>query len=148
MRKSNSGFSLIELIMTIAIMAVLVSIIAPNLTRYLARSKKETDKKNIDEIHHQVMNCITQAGIDDIEVIVGEDGIITAEYIVERNAAARSNSVRAGVNGSAGFAELLEGVLDEATTVSKLDKRKNKISIVISGSVAQGYNSRIEFVGS
>jgi prepilin-type N-terminal cleavage/methylation domain-containing protein len=148
MKRSNSGFSLIELIMTIAIMAVLVAIIAPNLTRYLARSKRETDKKNIDEIHHQVMNCITQAGIDDIAVIVGEDGIIKAEYIVERNAAARSNSVRAGVNGSAGFAELLEGVLDEATTVSKLDKNNNKVKIVISGAIARGYSAQIEFVRS
>lgn len=50
MKKRNKGFSLIELIIVIAIMAVLVAIIAPNLSKYLGRSKENTDTKNIDEI--------------------------------------------------------------------------------------------------
>lgn len=57
--KNNKGFSLIELIIVIAIMAVLVAIIAPNLTKYLGKSKSSTDKKNIDEILTQVQTCIS-----------------------------------------------------------------------------------------
>ena len=57
--KNNKGFSLIELIIVIAIMAVLVAIIAPNLTKYLGSSKQKTDKKNADEIASQVQTCIT-----------------------------------------------------------------------------------------
>lgn len=57
--KNNKGFSLIELIIVIAIMAVLVAIIAPNLTKYLGSSKKNTDKKNADEIASQLQTCIT-----------------------------------------------------------------------------------------
>lgn len=48
--KSNKGFSLIELIIVIAIMAVLVAIIAPNLTKYLGKSKTSTDKANLAEV--------------------------------------------------------------------------------------------------
>lgn len=57
--KNNKGFSLIELIIVIAIMAVLVAIIAPNLTKYLGKSKASTDKKNLDEILTQVQTCIS-----------------------------------------------------------------------------------------
>ncbi|MCI6498554.1 MAG: type II secretion system GspH family protein [Lachnospiraceae bacterium] len=57
--KNNKGFSLIELIIVIAIMAVLVAIIAPNLTKYLGSSKQKTDKKNADEIASQIQTCIT-----------------------------------------------------------------------------------------
>lgn len=57
--KNNKGFSLIELIIVIAIMAVLVAIIAPNLTKYLGSSKKNTDKKNADEIASTIQTCIS-----------------------------------------------------------------------------------------
>lgn len=50
MRKDNRGFSLIELIIVIAIMAVLVAVIAPNLTKYLSSSKDKADASNIDTI--------------------------------------------------------------------------------------------------
>jgi type IV pilus assembly protein PilA len=52
-KMNNKGFSLIELIIVIAIMAVLVAIIAPNLTKYLGKSKSQTDKTNLDEIKKQ-----------------------------------------------------------------------------------------------
>ena len=58
-KTNNKGFSLIELIIVIAIMAVLVAIIAPNLTKYLGSSKKNTDKKNADELASQIQTCIT-----------------------------------------------------------------------------------------
>lgn len=50
MKKDNKGFSLIELIIVIAIMAVLVAVIAPNLSKYLSSSKRKTDISNIDTI--------------------------------------------------------------------------------------------------
>lgn len=48
--KENKGFSLIELIIVVAIMAILVAIIAPNLSKYLFKSKENTDDSNIDTV--------------------------------------------------------------------------------------------------
>ncbi len=56
--KKDGGFSLIELIIVIAIMAVLVAIIAPNLTKYLGKSKKNTDIHNADDLASSIQTCI------------------------------------------------------------------------------------------
>ena len=64
-KTNNKGFSLIELIIVIAIMAVLVAIIAPNLTKYLGKSKTNTDSKNIDEIASTLKTCITDFEMDE-----------------------------------------------------------------------------------
>jgi len=58
--KSNQGFSLIELIIVIAIMAILVAIIAPNLTKQLTKSKRAADKKNADEIASDLQACVME----------------------------------------------------------------------------------------
>lgn len=46
----NKGFSLVELIIVIAIMAVLLSILTPFYMRYVRRAKISADVTNADEI--------------------------------------------------------------------------------------------------
>lgn len=43
MKKNNKGFSLVELIIVIAIMAILAGAIAPALIRYIDKSRKSSD---------------------------------------------------------------------------------------------------------
>jgi prepilin-type N-terminal cleavage/methylation domain-containing protein len=57
-KMNNKGFSLIELIIVIAIMAVLVAVIAPNLTGYLSKSKKNTDVSNADTMTNIITNAL------------------------------------------------------------------------------------------
>ena len=42
-QKNNKGFSLVELIVVIAIMAVLVGVLAPQLIKYVEKSREATD---------------------------------------------------------------------------------------------------------
>lgn len=49
-KTNNKGFSLVELIIVIAIMAVLVGILAPQFVRYVEESRESTDIKNVQEI--------------------------------------------------------------------------------------------------
>lgn len=49
MRK-NRGFSLVELIITIAVMAVLVGVLAPQYVKYIEKSRRTTDEKIADEL--------------------------------------------------------------------------------------------------
>ena len=58
MKNKDKGFSLIELIIVIAIMAVLVAIVAPNLTKYLGKSKRGTDLHNADDLANTILTSI------------------------------------------------------------------------------------------
>lgn len=47
---NNKGFSLVELIIVIAIMAVLIVVLAPQYLKYVEKSKNSTDLQNATEI--------------------------------------------------------------------------------------------------
>jgi type IV pilus assembly protein PilA len=47
---NNKGFSLVELIIVIAIMAILVGVLAPQFIKYVERSRESTDLQNIEEM--------------------------------------------------------------------------------------------------
>lgn len=49
-KTNNKGFSLVELIIVIAIMAVLIGVLAPQYLKYVERSRKSTDKQNVEAI--------------------------------------------------------------------------------------------------
>lgn len=51
---ANKGFSLVELIIVVAIMAVLVGVLAPQYLKYVERSRQSTDKQNVDAIINAV----------------------------------------------------------------------------------------------
>ncbi len=47
---NNKGFSLVELIIVIAIMAVLVGVLAPQYLKYVEKSRVSSDRDNVDAI--------------------------------------------------------------------------------------------------
>lgn len=48
--KENRGFSLVELIIVVAIMAVLIAILAPQYVKYVEKSRATKDENQADEI--------------------------------------------------------------------------------------------------
>lgn len=50
--KNQKGFSLVELIIVIAIMAILSAVIAPQLFRYIERSKIAVDQYNVGMLNN------------------------------------------------------------------------------------------------
>ncbi|MDE7432460.1 MAG: type II secretion system GspH family protein, partial [Lachnospiraceae bacterium] len=133
-KMNNKGFSLIELIIVIAIMAVLVAIIAPNLTKYLGSSKKGADDTNREEVRKQTKNCIAEAGTKDISIISSGT---TATYNVLGTGTAVT--VTNAGNGTADFAKLLQSVFDSDMKTKEKAGNHKAMQVSITGSESDGY---------
>ena len=65
MLKSKKGFSLVELIVVIAIMAVLVGVLAPALMGQVEKSRKQKDESAVAELVHSVEIAIADENVYD-----------------------------------------------------------------------------------
>ncbi len=74
--KNNKGFSLVELIIVIAIMAVLIGVLAPQFIKYVERSRESTDLQNVEEVKTAVETYVADHG---------EDASLPASIVVTLN---------------------------------------------------------------
>ena len=61
-KENNSGFSLVELIIVIAIMAVLVGVLAPQFIKFVEKSRESTDLQTIAEAKTAVETYVADKG--------------------------------------------------------------------------------------
>ena len=76
--KNNKGFSLVELIIVIAIMAVLIGVLAPQFIKYVERSRESTDLQNVEEVKTAVEAWVADNGetaTSDITVSITTSGL-------------------------------------------------------------------------
>ena len=57
-KKNNKGFSLVELIVVVAIMAVLLGVLVPTLVRNVEKSKKQKDISNLSELRSAIQTTM------------------------------------------------------------------------------------------
>ena len=78
--KENKGFSLVELIIVIAIMAILVGVMAPMLIRYIEKTNISADIQLCDTIHYAIMTAASDPDVvtDDVsqEMLYGTGGLL------------------------------------------------------------------------
>ena len=70
---NNKGFSLVELIIVIAIMAVLIGLLAPQFIKYVNRSRYSTDIKNGQEIATITQTLIADRVVSGSSIDDGEE---------------------------------------------------------------------------
>ena len=69
--KKNRGFSLVELIITIAIMAVLIAVLVPVFIKYVEQSRRSRDIQTADQIREAFLADIAEGsrvGTGSVEV--------------------------------------------------------------------------------
>ena len=49
-KKDNKGFTLVELVIVVAILAIFVGILAPQYTKYVEKSRKAADASNLENL--------------------------------------------------------------------------------------------------
>lgn len=122
--KRNGGFSLVEIIVVIAIMAILVGVLAPVYLRYVEKSRMRKDEAAAEEILHAA----------EIIVFSGEYAITTGTVVVTFD---KANGI-AVTNDPMGT-QLTDNLTELFGTLSKVKPESNayankvyKVSIVAS----------------
>ncbi|MDD6334699.1 MAG: type II secretion system protein [Clostridia bacterium] len=73
----NKGFSLVELIVVIAIMAVLVGVLAPTLIKNIEKSRESKDAQNCEQLKSSVEIALQNETAYSDNVVTGGNDIIT-----------------------------------------------------------------------
>ena len=78
---NNKGFSLVELIIVIAIMAVLAGALAPALITYIEKSRISTDKQTADTIRSAIQAALADDTVYDDTIPDGATANVEAKYV-------------------------------------------------------------------
>lgn len=74
---NNKGFSLVELIIVIAIMAVLIGVLAPQYLKYVERSRNSTDQDNATAIASALQVWASETDYGTKKPYVAGTGVVT-----------------------------------------------------------------------
>lgn len=77
MKKDNKGFSLVELIVVVAIMAVLMVVATPALLRYVEKTRIQKDESAVAEVQNAVKIACAEESVYDEVVTALESGAVT-----------------------------------------------------------------------
>lgn len=108
----NKGFSLVELIVVIAIMAVLVGVLAPTLIKNIEKSRESKDAQNVEQIKSACEVALQNEKV--YQNTVKDTNVILVKF----------NSDVASVTGGTDFKTELDGIMKVDGT--KLTSKKYK----------------------
>lgn len=126
----NKGFSLVELIVVIAIMAVLVGVLAPTLIRNVEKSRESTDLQNLDSIRQSVVTAVsTEAVAKELDTT---NGNVVAYDDIKSSASGLAKALYDEMNEDSTL-----GVTMKSAAASK-DTNSIQIKITSNGKVSVG----------
>lgn len=100
-QNENKGFSLVELIVAIAIMAVLVAVLAPALLQYVERSRAQKDDSAMGEVTNAILLAMSDQNVyDEMLYYTYNDNY---SCYTDGSAAVNSNSFSVGTNAKAKY---------------------------------------------
>ena len=90
LKKNEKGFTLMEMLIVVAIIAVLVAIAIPTFNSSLNKAKKATDEANVRAGYAAVMMKVLEASMDTTSTNVTADKAYTCQFTGEESAAGQT----------------------------------------------------------
>jgi prepilin-type N-terminal cleavage/methylation domain-containing protein len=82
-KHNNKGFSLIELIIAIAILVILTGMLAPQFMRYIEKSREAKDMQTLDTVYEAVQAAMTEEAVyDEVIDAATTNGATSVTYLV------------------------------------------------------------------
>lgn len=127
-QKNNKGFSLVELIVVVAIMAVLMGILVPTLVKNVEKSKKQKDRNAIEEIRNTMVTNLADPLYSDLEATITYNGTDTESNEITITT---PDDVPAATTDLGKFLAAVSSDINDWTFTSKDYKTKSKVTFVI-----------------
>lgn len=96
---TNKGFSLVELIIVIAIMAVLVGVLAPQFLKYVEQSRRSTDIQSASSLQTAFLTAIADSEIKGTAGTAATPVIVTDESVTKPSSVSAYPKVTATLSG-------------------------------------------------
>ena len=142
MKNNNKGFSLVELIVVIAIMAVLVGVLAPSLLRYVEKSRAQKDESAMSEVTNAIQLAIADEEVYD-EVAPATGTTVTFTFTPNSDG---KITISAGIADDS-YPDLLDEVEGSVGTEIQLNSKAHK-SDTYTVTVTYGDNDNVKVSGS
>ncbi len=127
LKKNNKGFTLVELIVVIAILGVLAAVLVPQYIQYVEKSRIAVDDNYISEVGH---NAAIQAATI--------DGANSGTYTISFTASTGVFDVTAGTGGTSTIASSLKTAMLTVTPVTAFKSAKYKAAAPTSLTMTNG----------
>lgn len=126
-KNENKGFSLVELIVVIAIMAVMTSVLAPALLQYVERSRAQKDDSAMGEVTNAIMLALSDQEIYDEVLCYACTGNVSC-YVDSEASISDANKVqiKAATNGGGNNASEIFEYNDNA-------RQKDEVEYLVAG---------------
>ena len=121
-KKDNSGFSLIELIIAVAILVVLSGLLAPQLIKYVERSREAKDVQMLDSVYVAVNTALTnEAAYDDFV----DESVTDGDYAGVESGVTLG-TIMSTANENNAFVKELKSILGKEASDLKLISKRAK----------------------
>ena len=126
-KNNNKGFSLVELIVVIAIMAVLVGVLAPTLIGNIEKSRESKDLQNLDSIRQAAVNALSNEA--------AYAAAVPASGTADKTYTGASSGGALSITGDA-FASEFNSIITSSTEMTSKKGKTGVVTITIKSSGA------------
>lgn len=139
-QKNNKGFSLVELIVVVAIMAVLMGILVPTLVKNVEKSKKQKDTSAVEEIRTTMVTNLADPLYSDLEATITYNGTNSNS---KKITITTPDNAPASTTDLGKFLAAVSSDVKDWTFTSKDYKAKPKVTFVIKDQMVTTYSDAL-----